>query len=330
MSFFSPEAEMALLAPDDSLSHLYPSSTCQSSPDMMYSPPLHPMAHPMSTSLSASEGLFTPPHEYRPMMETSYPPQSLWSSQSSSISMSHVSAYSYPPFTSMASLPIPSHDSDPFPQPFDDSRTSRSHSASSSAGFCIHSTLPSETSPPSLSRSLSPSSPDLRAFGVSTTNGTWRCAYPGCTSKAVFTRGCDLRKHHKRHTKSFFCRHNDCPQSSGGGFSSKKDLARHEAKHNPGVLCDWDGCDRVFSRVDNMVRIDGPFFMKQACRTNYQSPERPCQADPFENFPKIIDPLCLVVPPEYRLREPLVLLPIPLSFKNQDTHFASLISLHLK
>ncbi|KAJ4290996.1 hypothetical protein N0V90_010192 [Kalmusia sp. IMI 367209] len=32
----------------------------------------------------------------------------------------------------------------------------------------------------------------------------------------------------------------------------KKDLARHEAKHNPGVLCDWDGCDRVFSRVDNM------------------------------------------------------------------------------
>ncbi|KAI4623125.1 hypothetical protein J4E83_004516, partial [Alternaria metachromatica] len=114
------------------------------------------------------------------------------------------------------------------------------------------SNVPSERSPPALSRSLSPSSPDLRSYGIPNKNGTWSCAFPGCTSRAVFTRGCDLRKHYKRHTKSFFCRHGDCPQSTGGGFSSKKDLARHEAKHNPGVLCDWDGCDRVFSRVDNM------------------------------------------------------------------------------
>ena len=42
-----------------------------------------------------------------------------------------------------------------------------------------------------------------------------------------------------------------------GGFSSKKDRARHEAKHNPRILCEWMGeggerCGRRFSRVDNM------------------------------------------------------------------------------
>jgi hypothetical protein len=42
-----------------------------------------------------------------------------------------------------------------------------------------------------------------------------------------------------------------------GGFSSKKDRARHEAKHNPRILCEWVGeggerCGRRFSRVDNM------------------------------------------------------------------------------
>jgi len=105
------------------------------------------------------------------------------------------------------------------------------------------------------SRASSPGNTDLKTYGYQNhPSGTWSCAYPGCTSKAVFTRGCDLRKHHKRHTKSFFCRYPNCTQSSGGGFSSKKDLARHEAKHNPTVVCEWHGCERVFSRVDNMVR----------------------------------------------------------------------------
>lgn len=104
------------------------------------------------------------------------------------------------------------------------------------------------------SRGSSPGQADLSVYGYLNEKGTWSCAYPGCTSRAVFTRGCDLRKHHKRHTKSFFCRYPSCSQSTDGGFSSKKDLARHEAKHNPGVVCEWEGCDRIFSRVDNMVR----------------------------------------------------------------------------
>jgi hypothetical protein len=104
-------------------------------------------------------------------------------------------------------------------------------------------------------RPISPGSPDLRAYGYPNADGSWSCAYEGCTSRAIFTRGCDLRKHYKRHTKSFFCRHEGCPQATGGGFSSKKDLARHEAKHNPGVICEFPGCDRVFSRVDNMVSL---------------------------------------------------------------------------
>jgi hypothetical protein len=110
-----------------------------------------------------------------------------------------------------------------------------------------------EQSPREPYRAGSPGHADLNLYGFMNPEGTWSCAYPGCTSRAVFTRGCDLRKHHKRHTKSFFCRYPGCTQASGGGFSSKKDLARHEAKHNPGVVCEWTGCDRIFSRVDNMV-----------------------------------------------------------------------------
>jgi hypothetical protein len=253
MTFFSSEAELALMAPDDGMGHLYPSSTCQSPPSIMYSPPLHHMAHRPSTTMSGHTAMYTPPQDYRPVMDSPYPPHALWSTQPSSIPLPQVTSYSYPSFSGMASPPMLAHDSTLLSQSFGAPRPSRSHSTSSSTGRGIPSNVPSETSPPALSRSLSPSSPDLRSYGIPNKNGTWSCAFPGCTSRAVFTRGCDLRKHYKRHTKSFFCRHGDCPQSTGGGFSSKKDLARHEAKHNPGVLCDWEGCDRVFSRVDNMV-----------------------------------------------------------------------------
>ena len=103
------------------------------------------------------------------------------------------------------------------------------------------------------SRSVSPSPADLHNFGIPLPDGrSWRCAYPNCTSQAVFTRGCDLRKHFRRHTKTLFCRHEGCPQSKEGGFSSKKDRDRHESRHAPQIRCTHQGCDRVFSRVDNM------------------------------------------------------------------------------
>ncbi|KAH8700651.1 hypothetical protein BGW36DRAFT_374649 [Talaromyces proteolyticus] len=101
-------------------------------------------------------------------------------------------------------------------------------------------------------RSESPDAGDLADYGVRNPDGTWRCAHPGCSSKTVFTRACDLRKHYNRHKKYLFCRFEGCPQATDGGFSSKKDRARHEAKHNPQITCEWNGCDRVFSRVDNM------------------------------------------------------------------------------
>jgi hypothetical protein len=141
------------------------------------------------------------------------------------------------------------------------------------------------------SRSPSPHR-DLSSYGtLSPTTNTWRCAYPGCSSKALFARPCDLRKHFHRHSKAFFCRYDGCPQSealatmaepqpftapssNGGksigpsaGFSSQKDRARHEAKHNPGIVCEWDGCDRKFSRRDNMLdhlrRIHGKPYKLQ-------------------------------------------------------------------
>jgi hypothetical protein len=252
-NFFHSDAEMALLGPDESI-HLFPSSSCQSPPSIMYSPPLHSMSHrPVPHS-----GHYSQPLDYRPMINSPYPPHSFWTSQPTSmpsIPQTHVAYSTYPPLTSMNVANTLAPDTILLPQPMGATRPSRSHSASSSGTLGVPSNSLTDRSP-SLSRSISPSSPDLRAYGYANKNGTWSCAYPGCTSRAVFTRGCDLRKHHKRHTKSFFCRHEGCPQSTGGGFSSKKDLARHEAKHNPGVLCDWEGCDRVFSRVDNMVRLE--------------------------------------------------------------------------
>ncbi|KAK0936733.1 hypothetical protein LTR48_005458 [Friedmanniomyces endolithicus] len=103
-----------------------------------------------------------------------------------------------------------------------------------------------------VSRSVSPSASEMAKWGYRNETRSWSCAYPGCSSKSTFSRGCDLRKHYKRHTKTLFCRHEGCPQATSGGFSSKKDCARHEAKHNPEIACEWDGCDRLFSRVDNM------------------------------------------------------------------------------
>jgi hypothetical protein len=154
-----------------------------------------------------------------------------------------------------------------------------SRSASSISRSCTPNLGPTQASPvPSIysadsnAESSTPSS--LLAYGVPVTqpgmsgSQTWRCAYLGCTSRALFTRGCDLRKHFNRHSKPFFCRVEGCPRSEarafadsgnsgGGGFSSKKDRTRHEARHNPGIRCEWRGsegeeCGRVFSRMDNM------------------------------------------------------------------------------
>lgn len=96
----------------------------------------------------------------------------------------------------------------------------------------------------------------MARWGTRNRDGTWTCSYQGCSSRQTFNRGCDLRKHYKRHTKSLFCRYEGCPQSTSGGFSSKKDRLRHEQKHNPQVQCEYEDCDRRFSRVDNMVSLD--------------------------------------------------------------------------
>ncbi|KIW14763.1 hypothetical protein PV08_07548 [Exophiala spinifera] len=141
----------------------------------------------------------------------------------------------------------------------------RSHSTSSNSSLHQYG-IPVTDAPSMIHGGMSPSS-------AGSPGGTqaWRCAYPGCTSRATFTRGCDLRKHYNRHSKHLYCRVDGCPQSEaaaaaraksveqplGGGFSSKKDRARHEAKHSPSIKCEWRGsdgeeCPRVFSRMDNM------------------------------------------------------------------------------
>jgi hypothetical protein len=89
--------------------------------------------------------------------------------------------------------------------------------------------------------------------GSSNYDGSWSCAWPRCTSRCIFKRLCDLRKHYRRHSKTLFCRHKGCLQAIELGFSSNKDRLRHEAKHNPAIPCEREDCGRIFSRADNMV-----------------------------------------------------------------------------
>lgn len=87
------------------------------------------------------------------------------------------------------------------------------------------------------------------------------CTFPGCSSKVLFTRRCDLTKHYKQHLRQFFCRVEGCRMSEAAskstsgdkrpvGFSTKKDRIRHEKMHNPSIICEH--CRKVFSREDNL------------------------------------------------------------------------------
>ncbi|KAI9149650.1 trichothecene biosynthesis transcription factor [Paramyrothecium foliicola] len=91
-----------------------------------------------------------------------------------------------------------------------------------------------------------------------------QCTFPDCKSTTIFTTGRDFRRHYRQHFKRFFCRYEECPQSTcvpgdagTKGFATRKDRARHEAKHNPAIKCPWQDrnggqCTRTFSRMDNM------------------------------------------------------------------------------
>lgn len=153
-------------------------------------------------------------------------------------------AAAYPTPRPSVTAPIPSYLS-PGSQP--QPTLSRHNSARSNVVPSVDRTV-SE-----VSRSVSPNPNAIADYGYKNPDGSWSCAWPGCTSRSRFTRACDLRKHYKRHSKTLFCRQEGCPQATEGGFSSKKDRARHEAKHNPMITCEWDNCGRLFSRVDNMV-----------------------------------------------------------------------------
>ncbi|KAK8155654.1 hypothetical protein BC567DRAFT_237213 [Phyllosticta citribraziliensis] len=263
--YYYNEADLAMM-------DIFPASASASSSSSapsstIYAPPCHMPPHqrsgydPRTTSVSMTGYLPQPsamPHQ-------SYSHQNYWTGHHQhSVPHQHPLPQATMGLPSMAPYPsstIAYAHSQPFapettlPSSYSlHHRSERSPSTVSTGAFSPQPSVDGSIAGAEYSRSISPSSnsPDLRAYGYLNKNGTWTCAYPGCTSKAVFTRGCDLRKHHKRHTKSFFCRQEGCPQATGGGFSSKKDLARHEAKHNPGVICEWEGCERIFSRVDNM------------------------------------------------------------------------------
>jgi hypothetical protein len=251
-TYYIPDDEMALMSEGAAYGNYYQTTISQTNPNILYSPPLQQTVQHLPMEQPQPRQYYQQSHQAFPNLNSAYSSQPAWAPQPSPMIPTPMVYSPYPqPVGTLA--PTTSYHaarsfSYPSPSEMAQIRPSRSHSATLAGAYTVD-----DDTETLYFRSLSPNAPDLREYGYPNKNGTWTCAYPGCTSKAVFTRGCDLRKHHKRHTKSFFCHHDGCPQSTGGGFSSKKDLARHEAKHNPGVMCEWNGCDRVFSRVDNMV-----------------------------------------------------------------------------
>lgn len=267
-TYYYNEADLAMM-------DMFPGGTCQPSSSAMYAPCQMQQLPPRQLLDARTQPIqmngYVPQQQSHGLPAHGSFQQEYWTPQHSMAPQPSLAVPSLPPYatpTMAYAQPQAMTPETTLPSSYTlVPRGSRSPSASTGA----FSPQPSvDGSVVEYSRSISPSanSADLRAYGYLNKNGTWTCAYPGCTSKAVFTRGCDLRKHHKRHTKSFFCRHEGCPQATGGGFSSKKDLARHEAKHNPGVVCEWEGCERIFSRVDNMVNLDRPMQFHRAYFAN--------------------------------------------------------------
>lgn len=136
------------------------------------------------------------------------------------------------------------------------SRGSRSTSMNSGTSSAAYSQATSDATSRPTSRSVSPSADEMARWGFRAANGNgWTCAYPGCTSQSIFHRGCDLRKHYKRHTKTLFCRHSGCPQANGPGFSSKKDRMRHEQKHDR-MLFQTNGMETMHLKLTHIYSED--------------------------------------------------------------------------
>ncbi len=232
--FLSSEAEAALLGEEEQARRVFYQSQAQSarypgqSSRSTYQQP-HWTAPPTMTSTRAQpQQAYAAPTQYMSWPSSNWP----------SLGPTDYGHGQYPPSAATPVLPSSPYSSE---QQFGNAPWPTLH--------------PDESEAPSdVSRSVSPSPADLHNFGIPLPDGrSWRCGYPHCSSQATFTRGCDLRKHFRRHTKSLFCRHEGCPQSREGGFSSKKDRDRHESRHAaPQIRCTHRGCDREFSRVDNM------------------------------------------------------------------------------
>ena len=200
--FFSSNAEAALTEEEASLFFYQGQEGSVSSGGESSAPTYQQQwatgIHPMFSSATGQEALqvFAPPTQYVSWPSTSYPQLQ----QPGYGQLQH-------PTVSTPIVPSTSYSAEPWPN---------------APWPSLH---PDDLEAPSdISRSTSPNPADLHNFGILLPDGrSWRCAHSGCTSQARFTRGCDLRKHYHRHTKSLFCRHDDCPQSREGGFSSKKD-----------------------------------------------------------------------------------------------------------
>ena len=103
------------------------------------------------------------------------------------------------------------------------------------------------------------------------------CPHPGCSSKVLFTRQCDLDKHYRLHFRKYFCRVTGCgvtrrsnhqaARTAQIGFPTIKDRDRHEKRHHPSFRCHY--CMKLFSRWDNL---------KDHCRRRHGSESLESQA----------------------------------------------------
>lgn len=94
--------------------------------------------------------------------------------------------------------------------------------------------------------------------GLTTTQGTYTCEYPGCTAQPFQTQYL-LSSHQNVHSSArpHYCSVPNCPRSEGGkGFKRKNEMIRHGLVHeSPGYVCPFcPDREHKYPRPDNLQR----------------------------------------------------------------------------
>lgn len=111
---------------------------------------------------------------------------------------------------------------------------SKSTSSGNFTGLLTTSHLPQQHTPQNMTASVATEDVGTSNIWEESSFRALCCPFPGCNSRTLFLRPCDLNKHYRQHFKRFFCRIEGCHMSEQAtlngrsqglsmGFASKKD-----------------------------------------------------------------------------------------------------------